>query len=331
MPIAYNGGECLAMQWQSREDSPVSRVPSRGRSHPLRFRELVERSGPIITDGATGTELQRRGLAIGECPDAWTLSHPDIVAAVARSYVDAGSDVVLTTTFRANAISLAPYGLAEKTAEINRAGAALARQAAGAKAAVFGSIGPSGELLALDDALRGKLFEVFREQAAALAEGGVDALLLETFSDLEEAKVVLEASLTTGLPVIVSFAFDTGRNKDRTMTGLTPENAAHEMTAAGAAAVGANCGVGIEGYIPICRRMRGATPLPLWFKPNAGLPEVVNGEVVYRVSPEQFASHVPALVEAGAKFAGACCGSNPDFIRAVAATLRGSGKAVVSA
>ena len=250
---------------------------------------------------------------------------------MARSYAEAGSDAILTTTFRANAISLAAYGLADKVLEINRAGAALARRAAGGKAAVFGSIGPTGELLSVKEELREPMAAAFRQQAGALAEGGVDALLLETFSELEEAKVAVEAALATGLPVIISFAFDTGKNKDRTMTGLTPEMAAREMTAAGAAVVGANCGVGIEAYVPICRRMRAATNLPLWFKPNAGLPEVIKGEIHYHVTPEQFASHVPELVEAGAKFVGACCGSNPAFIRAIASVLRNAGNAVVNA
>jgi 5-methyltetrahydrofolate--homocysteine methyltransferase len=295
------------------------------------FRELVDGPATVITDGATGTELQQRGLPPGECPDVWTLTHPEVVCEVARSYADAGSDAILTTTFRANAISLAAYGLAGKAPAINRAGAALARRAAAGKAAVFGSIGPTGQLLSLQTELREPMAAAFREQAQALADGGADALLLETFSDIEEAKVAAEAALVTGLPIIVSFAFDTGKNKDRTMTGVTPETAAREMTSAGVAVVGANCGVGIEAYVPICRRMRAATTLPLWFKPNAGLPEVIKGEIRYHVTPEKFASHVPELVEAGAKFVGACCGSNPDFIRAIAAVLRNARKSVVSA
>jgi methionine synthase I (cobalamin-dependent) len=124
------------------------------------------------------------------------------------------------------------------------------------------------------------------------------------------------------LPVLVSFAFDTGRNKDRTMTGVTPERAAKAMTDAGADAVGANCGVGIEQAAALCRRMRAATDLPLWMKPNAGMPEVVDGVVVYRVTPEQFAASVPLLRDAGASFIGGCCGTNPDFIRAAASALR---------
>jgi 5-methyltetrahydrofolate--homocysteine methyltransferase len=283
----------------------------------LDFRSLVE-SASVLTDGAWGTELQFRGLPIGACPDLWNLENPDAVTAVATSYVEAGSEVILTNTFRANGISLAPFGLASQVTSINHAAAAISRRAAAGRALVFGSIGPTGEVLAVTEELRDQIYGVFHQQAIALAETGVDALLIETMSDIEEAKIALDAALTTDLPVIVSFAFDTGKNKDRTMTGVTPEQAAREVTAGGALGVGANCGVGIEASIGICRRLRAATNLPLWIKPNAGLPEVVGGQVRYNTSPEQFASHISGLLQSGAKFVGACCGSNPRFIRAAA-------------
>jgi methionine synthase I (cobalamin-dependent) len=276
--------------------------------------------GPVLTDGAWGTELQKRGLGVGECPDGWNLSHPEEVAEVARSYRMAGSRVVLTNTFRANPISLAGHGLAGRCTEINRAGVEISRKAAGG-ALVFASMGPSGKLLAAGDVTEDELSAAFCAQARALALGGPDALLIETFSGLEEAMIALRAAKTTGLPVIVSFAFDTGKNKDRTMTGVTPEQAAKAMTESGADAVGANCGVGIEQLVSVCRRMRAATHLPLWMKPNAGLPEVVDGAVRYRVEAEQFAAFVPSLREAGATFIGGCCGTDPQFIRSAAAAL----------
>ena len=276
--------------------------------------------GPVLTDGAWGTELQKRGLGLGECPDAWNLSHPLDVADVAGSYRQAGSRVILTNTFRANPISLAGHGLADRYAEMNRAGVEISRRAAG-DALVFASIGPSGKLLPAGDVTEDELTAAFCAQARALALGGPDALLLETFSELEEALIALRTAKATGLPVIVSFAFDTGKNKDRTMTGVTPEQAAKAMTESGADAVGANCGVGIEQLVSLCRRMRDATHLPLWMKPNAGLPEVVDGAVQYRVTAGQFASFVPSLREAGATFIGGCCGTDPQFIRAAAAAL----------
>lgn len=279
------------------------------------------KSGPLLADGAWGTQLQARGLASGDSPDSWNLEHPEKVEQVAREYVEAGSRVILTNTFRANRISLAAHDLGHLTASINRAGVEISRRAAAGKALVFASIGPSGKMLMTGEVTESQLEEVFAEQAAALAAGGADAILCETFSDLDEARIALRAVKTAGLPVIVSFAFDTGKNKDRTMMGVTPERAAAAMQQDGAAAVGANCGAGIDLFIPLCARLRAACTLPLWIKPNAGLPEIVAGQIVYKTSPTEFTAHVPRILEAGASFVGACCGSNPEFIRAMSGVL----------
>jgi len=276
-------------------------------------------SGPVPADGAWGTELQARGLAAGELPDLWNLEYPERVAEVARAYAEAGSRVVLTNTFRANRIALGEH--AARCVEINREGARLSRKGAGAGVRVFGSIGPSGKVLLMEEVTEAALYEAFREQAAALAGGGADALLVETMSDLAEAAIAVRAARETKLPVIASMVFDSGKNKDRTMMGATPEQAARALAEAGAEAVGANCGSGIAGYVEICRRLKAAAGLPVWIKPNAGAPELVDGRAVYRTTPEEFAAHVPALVEAGASFIGGCCGTTPDFIRAVCAVL----------
>jgi methionine synthase I (cobalamin-dependent) len=236
---------------------------------------------------------------------------------VARAYVEAGSQVILTNTFRANRLTLAGHGLAEKAAEINRAGAAISRRAAQGRAHVFASIGPSGKLLMTGETTEEELRAAFAEQAQALADGGAEAILIETMSDLAEARLALSAARETGLPVVVSMVFDSGRNKDRTMMGATPEQVARELDEAGADALGANCGSGIAAYIPICRRLRAATGRPIWIKPNAGLPELIEGRTLYRTTPEEFASHVPALIEAGANFIGGCCGTGPEFIRRI--------------
>jgi methionine synthase I (cobalamin-dependent) len=279
---------------------------------------------PWITDGAWGTELQKRGLPPGGCPDAWNLTNPDAVSAVAQAYVGAGSQIILTTTVRANGVSLAGAGLAARAREINAAGVRLSRQAAGGHALVFASMGPTGKMLVTGEIDEDSLLAAFRAQAEALATEGPDALLLETFSDLEEASIALRAALTTGLPVVVSFAFDSGKNKDRTMMGVAPEPAATRMAELGAAAIGSNCGVGIEAAAAVCRRLHAASNLPVWMKPNAGLPEVgPGGEVVYRATAEGFAGHAAELRDAGASFIGGCCGSTPDFIRALAAARTG--------
>lgn len=203
-------------------------------------------------------------------------------------------------------------------AAINAAGVRHSREAAlPAGAYVFASVGPSGKLLIAEEVSEDALLRSFSAQCQALASAKPDALLLETFSDVEEARIALAAAKATGLPVVVSFAFDTGKNRDRTMTGVTPEQAATRMQEAGADAVGANCGNGVEAFAAICARMRAVTTLPLWIKANAGMPEIVNGEAVYSTAPEHFASYLPALLTAGASFVGGCCGTSPAFVSAL--------------
>ena len=275
--------------------------------------------GPLIADGAWGTQLLALGLPPGALPDAWNLERPDRVEAVARAYVEAGSQVILTNTFRSNRIALEQAGLAAQLDAINRAGVEISLRAAAGKALVFASIGPTGKLLINGEVGPKEVAAAFTAQATALAAAGADALLIETMSDLEEAALALAAVQSTGLPVIVSFAFDSGRNKDRTMMGVTPEAAARAMESAGADAVGANCGAGIERFVPVCQRLKAACSLPVWIKPNAGLPEMKDGSVVYTTPPSVFASYLPALVQAGAEFIGGCCGATPEFIRALAA------------
>ncbi|HEY9141574.1 MAG TPA: homocysteine S-methyltransferase family protein [Bryobacteraceae bacterium] len=276
-----------------------------------RLREWLE-GGLLITDGAWGTQLQARGLAPGVAPDTWNLTHPDRVEAVARAYVEAGSQVILTNTFRANAVAM--EGDLEA---INRAGVAISKRAAAGQALVFASIGPMGKMLMAGEIGPAQASAAFSAQAAVLATAGADALLVETMSDIEEARLAVAAAKTTGLPVIVSFAFDSGKNKDRTMMGATPEAVAGAMVEADADAVGANCGVGVEYVAPICRRLHAACDLPIWIKPNAGLPKLEGTAIRYDTSAEFFASHFAALREAGASFLGGCCGSTPDFVRAL--------------
>jgi 5-methyltetrahydrofolate--homocysteine methyltransferase len=284
--------------------------------------ELLSRA-PLLTDGALGTEFQARGLASGDLPDEWNLSRPQVVEEVIRSYVEAGSDIVLTATFRANRIVLAASGLADKLEAINRAGVAAAKRAAGDRARVFASVGPSGKLLMTGDVTDDELRAAFTEQSRILASAGADGIIFETMTDLDEAAIAVESARGLGVPVGCSMVFDSGRNKDRTMMGATPEQVAERLEAAGADIIGANCGTGIEPYINVCRRMRAATSRPLWIKPNAGLPQMEDGKAVYKTTPEEFAGRVPALVEAGASFIGGCCGTNPAFIRAARAALAG--------
>jgi methionine synthase I (cobalamin-dependent) len=269
-------------------------------------------SGLLITDGAWGTELQARGLPPGTIPDTWNLTHPEKVEGVARAYAEAGSQIILTNTFRANAVAMPGQDLDA----INRAGVEISRRAAG-QARVFASIGPTGKMLVSGEVSRDQLSEAFAAQAKSLAAANADALLIETMSDIEEACLAVEAARLTELPVVVSFAFDSGKNKDRTMMGATPEAVAAAMVEAGADGVGANCGVGVELAVGICKRLHAACDLPIWIKPNAGLPTLEGATAHYATSAEFFASHYAALRDAGASFLGSCCGSTPEFIRAL--------------
>lgn len=272
---------------------------------------------PLVVDGGWGTELQRLGLGVGIAPEKWNLDAPDNVRKVAAAYVDAGADIILTNTFGGCSIKLKDYGLEGQAHEINRRATELSKEAAGQRAQVFASIGPCGKLVLMGDVDEDELETSFSKQAEALAEGGADGIVIETMADLEEASIALAAARKTGLPVVVSLVYDSGAEGDRTMMGVSPEQAGERLAEEGASALGANCGQGIDGFVPLVRKMGAASSLPVWAKPNAGLPEVVDGKVHYRQTPLDFAAKTQELLRAGAKFVGGCCGTNPAFIAAI--------------
>ena len=283
--------------------------------HPL-IASLIE-AGPVVTDGSWGTQMHKRGLKRGQSPDSWNLSHPEQVEDVARQYVDAGSQIILTNTFGANCLSLSNYKLGDKVLDINTAGVRISKQAAGDRACVFASIGPTGRMLVTGETTEAELQNVFQEQADAQARAGADGIIIETMIDIDEARIAALAAKQTGLPVIVSMVYDSGEDKDRTMMGNSPEEVAAELGKIGIDGIGANCGQGIEAFLPICKRLRQATDLPIWMKPNAGLPEVVDDSVVFRTTPAEFVQYVPDLIRAGANFIGGCCGTDQEFVKAI--------------
>lgn len=263
---------------------------------PNRLRALFP-PGWVLADGAWGTELHARGWPIATPPDLANLDRPGDVQAVARSYVEAGSQVILTNTFRSNRIALGPFGQAGRVRLLNQQGAAISRAAAGDRARVFGSIGPIGRKAEPDEARR-----AFLEQAETLAESGVDGLICETLVDLSEAALAIEAARSTGLPVVASFA---------AVSSLSAGLATRVAVDSGADAVGFNCGdpADASGWI---EQFRAESGLPCWVKPSAGLPAT-------RVDPvPQFGSLLAAWVEAGADFIGGCCGTTPGLVRALA-------------
>jgi 5-methyltetrahydrofolate--homocysteine methyltransferase len=276
------------------------------------------RDSVLLADGAWGTEFFKRGLMQGCPPDEWNLTHPEIVREITRDYLDAGSDVILTNSFGANRFRLEPHGLSGRVREVNRASAALARDVITNKALVAGDIGPTARFIALGEVSAEELYDVFAEQASSLAEGGVDWIVVESMTDMEEMAVAVRAATeTTHLPVVASMTYNRTPKGYRTMMGNTPESCVRKAEDAGAALIGANCGSGIEDYVPLAPVLRALTTLPLWIKANAGIPQIVNGKVAYPLSAEEYAAYVPALVDVGVDVIGGCCGTDPGFIREV--------------
>jgi len=270
-----------------------------------------------VADGAWGTELDKRGCPAGYCREEWNISKPELVEEVAAAYVHAGSQIILTNTFCANRFTLAKHNHADKVVEFNREGAQISKRAAGDRAKVFGSIGPSGKIVMMGEATEEELYEAFKIQAEALAAGGVDAIVVETMTELAELTAAVKAAKSTGLIVVGCMTYDSGPDKTSTMMGVTPEQAAEALTKAGADILGCNCGIGIENYVKVAARLRAVTDKPIWVKANAGMPEVEGDKVIYRMTPKEFADQVQGLIEAGANIIGGCCGTSPEFIEAI--------------
>ncbi|MFO7946192.1 MAG: homocysteine S-methyltransferase family protein [Armatimonadota bacterium] len=281
------------------------------------YKALLDEKGIVISDGAWGTELAKMGLEVGDAPEQFNLEHPETVQKVAEAYVEAGSEIILTNSFGGSPYKLQKVGLGDEVETVNRTAAELSREAAGEDALVFASVGPTGEFLEpLGLIAEEAMIEAFAQQISALAAGGADAILIETMSDLGEAKAALKAVRdVTDLPAVVSMTFEQGAKELATMMGVKPAEAAQQITEAGADIVGSNCGGGIEQIIDVITLMAPETDRPVWAKPNAGLPELVDGEAVFKETPEEMAAHFEELVEAGADFIGGCCGTTPDHIR----------------
>jgi len=298
--------------------------------------EIVERvrAGEVLVfDGGYGTELFAAGLANGACPELWNDTHADTVRRIHKGYFDAGSQIVETNTFGGSRLKLNEYRIGDRTRELNERGARLARSVAPAHGFVAASIGPTSRLPAeyepLGDTTDEEYFEAFREQAAALAEGGVDLFAVETMMFPQEARAAVRACKAVAeLPVMATmfFQFEELHDRDRTMWGETPGEVATTLLAAGADAVGMNCGRGPDRAVVIIREMRAVTGAPLVAYPNAGLPITQGDRVTYELGPEEMAKDYPALLDAGAGIVGACCGSNPAHIRRIAEVVRARGR-----
>ena len=271
---------------------------------------------PLLLDGATGTELTRRGFSKGVCAEAWTLDHPEVIREIQSGYVSAGSQVIYAPTFGANRITLSRHGLGDRVKEFNGALVALARESAGDQALVAGDLSPTGEMLCPLGTLRfEELTAVYAEQAKALEEAGVDLFVIETMLSLPEARAaVLAVREASRKPVFVSFSCD---SRGRTLTGTDVAAALRVMEGMGVDVFGLNCSAGPGEMLPQLRRLGEIASVPLLAKPNAGLPEVIDGRTVYNCPPEEFAAYAPAFAQCGVAVFGGCCGTHAGHIAAL--------------
>lgn len=281
--------------------------------------DKIKQFNILVSDGAWGTLLQQKGLKAGECPEEWNLTHPDEVYDIAKSYIKAGSDIIETNSFGGSSFKLKRYGLGDKVHALNKAAAQISRKAAGDKF-VLGSVGPTGKILMMGDVTEEELYEAFKEQVGGLEEGGADAILIETMSDLDEACIAIRAAReNTKLEVFCTMTFEkTLTGEFRSMMGVSPADMVQTLIAAGAELIGANCGNGIAGMVGIVKEIRQAdSMIPILVHANAGMPLYMDGETVFPETPDEMASLVKDLIDAGANVIGGCCGTTPEHIRKV--------------
>ncbi len=295
----------------------------------VEWQSLLKKPGVILADGAMGTMLFDAGLAFGNPPESWNVDHPDRVQTIQYDYVQAGAQIILTNTFGGTRFRLELHGLEGRVAELNRAGVSIARKAidaAGGGALIAGDIGPSGDMLVpLGSMTFDELTAGFAEQAGALAEAGVDLFWIETMASLEEmhAAMLGVRQAAPGHAMISTMTFDT---HGFTMMGVSPEKAVEAVLGWGAAAAGGNCGNGPDEILEVLRKMRAVAPQAMLVaKANAGVPELVGGRAVYRAGPQEMAAYAVAAAQAGARIVGACCGSTPAHLRAMAEALSAAG------
>jgi 5-methyltetrahydrofolate--homocysteine methyltransferase len=288
----------------------------------------VVKERELVCDGAMGTQLMLAGLANGECGEAWNLAHPERVLQIQRHYVEAGADCIITNTFGGSRLTLKRHGQADGLRAINQAGARLAREAFGGRNGfVLGDLGPLGAILEpYGDLSQDDARAAYEEQARALVEAGVDAIIIETQTALEEMGVAIDAAKAAGAPcVIASFAYDLSADKTFyvTMMGVTPDRAAEFAAERGADIIALNCGTGMDmkGAAKVAAQYRASCRLPIMVQPNAGLPVLENMKAVYKQLPADLAANVPDAMAAGAGIIGSCCGSTPEHTRAIRAAV----------
>lgn len=281
--------------------------------------DIVNAGTLLTSDGAWGTYLFKKGLASGSCPEEWNLTHYNDVFEIAKSYVDAGSDIISTNSFGSNLFKLSQYNLHEKLAEICQTAVKISRKAAGVDKLVMASLGPTGKFLIMGDVTSEELYNSFKQQAIAFEKGGADAVCIETFYALDEAEQAINAvKENTTLEVICTFTFDKSEYGFKTLMGVTPQQMTESIILCGADIIGANCGSGFEDMVEIVKSIREVSErIPIIIQANAGLPVFENEKLVYSETPEKIKQIIPKLIDVGANIIGGCCGTTPEHIKVI--------------
>ncbi len=285
------------------------------------FLELIEKQ-ILILDGATGTELQKKGMPSGVCPEKWVIENPQTIKEIQKNYINSGSNVVYSCTFGGNRIKLSEFGMEDRVVEFNETLARLSKEAVGNNGYVAGDLAPTGQFIyPLGDLTFEEIVDVYKEQVSGLIKGGVDFFVIETMMDIQEARAALLAvKESCNLPVFVSMTFD--ENK-RTLTGTNPISALVTLQSLGADAVGCNCSTGPKQMLEVIKLMKPYAKVPLLAKPNAGLPKLVDGKTIFEMEPSEFGSYVKDFVEAGVNLFGGCCGTSPKYIEMIKTNIAG--------
>ena len=306
---------------QSKIENPKSKMKS--------ILAELNKGRILVSDGAWGTYLQQKGLKPGECPEAWNITRPDDVLAIAQSYIVAGADMVETNSFGGSRFKLSRYGLEDKVREFNRAAAEISRRAAGPDRFVLGSVGPTGKLLMMEEVTEEELYEAFKEQSMALEAGGVNAIMIETMTDLDEARIAVKAAKeNTSCEVFCTMTFEKIIGGEfRTMMGISPSEMAESLVGAGADLIGTNCGNGMANMIGMVEEIRRVNPdIPVLVHANAGMPRFLDGVTSFPETPEDMASMVREIIGAGANIVGGCCGTTPEHISKVSEVVNSLNK-----